>query len=363
MSSLIVDVAKIIAIEKHPNADRLRIATVKGWNCIIGLDDFQVGDLIVFIPPDSVLPDSLCDKYNLEFVKKGGRVKTVKLRGYISQGLCLPLPEGKKYKEGHSMAKEMGITKYEPPTRSNQHGFNAGQMPTKKKLNPLFDKYTNIENIKNYNAIFKEGDKVVITEKIHGTNFRAGHLTICPRTIWGWIKKHIFKKDYEFVYGSHNVQKKPFSSNKGWYGEDVYGQMAKKYNLAEIIPKDYIVYGEIYGPKIQELTYGMIKIDLVIFDVKYKNKYLDFPEFLTFCEERQLPMVPIHYIGDYSEEVLKQYTNCDSALTRIKHKVSQMAEGCVVTSYMEEFNPRMGRKILKSINTEYLLTKKRTEYH
>ena len=115
MSSLIVDVSKINKIEKHPNADRLRIATVKGWQCIIGLDDFKEGELIIFIPPDSVLPDELIDKYKLEFVRKGGRVKTVKLRKFISQGLCLPIPEGKNWKEGKSVATELGITKYEPP--------------------------------------------------------------------------------------------------------------------------------------------------------------------------------------------------------------------------------------------------------
>jgi len=385
MSSLIVDVAKIAKIEPHPNADRLRIATVKGWKCIIGLSDFNEGDLIVFIPPESVLPDELIAKYKLDFVKKGGRVRTVKLRGFISQGLCLPVPEGKNWKEGKNVAEEMGIKKYEPPTRGGRYGFNAGRMVSKKKLNPLFDKYTDIENIKNFNTVFEEGEMVVITEKIHGTNFRAGRLPVYPKSFWGWVKKYIFRQNYEFCYGSHNVQKKPFSKNKGYYGEDVYGQIAKRYKLADIIPNDYIVYGEIYGKKIQELEYGMDDIDLVVFDIKYKGKYLNWEDVIKFCEERKLPVVPVLYIGKYSEEIKDFYTqtkvNFDveamqffgiqgcyyvsgkSVLAKSKGLDNQISEGCVIKPLEEVNNARVGRKILKSINDEYLLTKNRTEYH
>lgn len=362
MSSLIVDVAKINAIEKHPNADRLRLATVKGWNCIIGLDDFQVGDLVIFIPPDCILPDEMIDKYKLEFLKKGSRVKTIKLRGVISQGLCLPVPEGKNWKEGKSVAKELGITKYEPPVSSLN--LNKGSKSSKKKTNPAFDKYTNIENIKNFNTVFKDGDDVIVTEKIHGTNFRAGNLPIYPRSIWGWIQKYILKRDYEFVYGSHNVQKVPFSKNKGWYGEDIYGQIAKKYKFVEIIPKDYIVYGEIYGKKIQELEYEMDDIDLVVFDVKYKGVYLNFREFEEFCTGRLLPMVPVLAVEKFGEDTLPTHTNGISILARYNnHKTKHIREGCVIKPMKEQYNNRMGRVILKSINEEYLLTKKRTEFH
>lgn len=214
MFSLIVRVTKIEKIIKHPNADRLRIASFYGlgWNCIIGLDDFKEGDLIVFIPPDSMLPDSLIDKYKLEFVKKGGRIRTVKLRGFISQGLCLPVPEGMNWKEGKNVAKDLGITKYEPPRAKYQNRpketlksvytkYREGDITfsrwfkkslavikdtyfTKKKgSNPLFSKYTDIENIKNFNTVFQTGDYVVITEKIHGTNFRAGKLKR-PTKFW-----------------------------------------------------------------------------------------------------------------------------------------------------------------------------------
>ena len=190
MSKLIVEVCKIEAIKKHPNADRLSIAVVKGWNCIVGLDQYRVRELVIYCPPDSVIPNSIIEEYNLEFLKKNGRVGTIKLRKCISQGLILSIPEGKSWREGKEVAKELGITKYEVPIPKFQQ-FRS-KYPTKKKKNPLFDKYTNIENIKNYNKVFKDGDLVVITEKIHGTNFRAGHLQRYKNNLWGKIKAFLF---------------------------------------------------------------------------------------------------------------------------------------------------------------------------
>lgn len=365
MSKLIVEVCKIEKIEKHPNADRLSIATIKGWHCIVGLDQYKVGDLVVFCPPDSMIPDDIIEQYNLEYLKKGKRVRTVKLRGFISQGLVLdiPLPMGSSWKEGLDVAIMMGITKYEPPAPKYQQ-FKGQKKSSKKKRNPLFDKYTDIENIKNYNRIFQEGDEVIITEKIHGTNFRAGRLPISPG--YGWIDKikyfidkFLLNKKYEFVYGSHNVQITYHANRNCFYGDDVYGKIANRYKLAEIIPKDYIIYGEIYGKGIQELTYGVEGLEVVFFDVKYKGKYLSYNEFWAFCTQFQLPMAPKLYEGPFSEKVLKECTEGDTTIYTANH----IREGCVVKPAKEENNNRIGRKILKSINPEYLVNKKRTESH
>ena len=166
MSSLIVQVHKIKSIEKHPNADKLSIVEVgNGWHCIVGLDQYKQGDLVVFCPPDSIIPPAIVDKYNLEYLKKSGRVSTTKLRGYISQGLILDLPN-KKLKEGDDVANLLGITKYEAPEPS--YSGNGSKQTSKKKINPNFHKYTEIENIKNFSDIFTKEDIVVITEKIHG---------------------------------------------------------------------------------------------------------------------------------------------------------------------------------------------------
>lgn len=359
MADLLVEVCKIDKIIEHPNADRLEVAVIKGWNCIVRKGDYKPGDIIVFIPPDSVMPDDLIDKYKLEYLRNGGkRVRTVKLRGFISQGLVLPVPEG-NYKIGDNVAKDMGITKWMPETEI----YQIDGKKKRRKNNPDFDKYTSINNIKHYNNIFKLGETVVITEKIHGSNVRFGNLPIHTnyrnpiKRLWAKIK-NLFSDGYEFIYGSHNVQITNNSNYKGWYGTDIYGKVAQKYNMKELIPKDYIIYGEVYGKGVQDLTYGLEDIDLVVFDVKYKGEYLPYSDFYSFCKELGLPMAPVLYKGLWKEGLLEEHTLGESTICP-----GQIREGCVVKDYFESNHPRCGRKILKSISDDYLLRKNGTEFH
>jgi RNA ligase (TIGR02306 family) len=341
-------------VEHHPNADRLDVATIKGWECIVGRDEYETGDAVVYIPPDSVVPPELIEKYKLSYLRPNGRVGAVKLRGVVSQGLVLSLPEGKVYEAGQDVAEELGITKWEPPKR--QGGFNRGRrQPTKKKANPHFDRYTDIQNIRNFNTVFQEGEEVVITEKIHGTNFRAGKLPRWKSNLWGKIMAFLFGK-FEFVYGSHNVQLLPFRK-KNFYGDDVYGRIARQLDLANRIPPGYIVYGEIYGPGIQDLTYGAKDLQVRFFDVKHNGEYLSWVEAERFFIGAGLESVPLVYQGEFSQKELDIQTGGKSVI-----EPTQIREGCVVRSAREVRFGHM-RKVLKSINPEYLIRKGGTEDH
>lgn len=167
MSSLLVEVVRIGDITKHPNADTLSMTTVKGWNCIFKDGQFNPGDLALYVPIDSVLPDALVEERGLEYLKNGARVRTVKLRGVLSQGLLLTLPNGHRFKAGQQVADKFGITKWEPPAPSYQGAPNTAKA-TRNRPNPNFTRYCDPENIKNYPGVFKDGEEVVITEKIHG---------------------------------------------------------------------------------------------------------------------------------------------------------------------------------------------------
>jgi RNA ligase (TIGR02306 family) len=395
MSDLIVEVCKVDNVIKHPNADKLSIVTVKGWQCIVSLNQYKEGDLVVYCPPDSIIPPALIEIYKLEFLKKNGKVGTIKLRGIVSQGLILNVgPELGCYKCGENVAEKLGITKWEPP----EPGFSLGKPKekisdywvkyinkeitlrrlifkslgiiktnctprSKNKLNPYFDKYTDIQNIKHFPTLFKDGEMVVITEKIHGSNFRAGRLKRGTHNIWRRFL-NLFTDKYEFVYGSHNVQKKLFGG-KGYYKEDVYGIIAKRYQLDKILPDDCIVYGEIYGCGIQDLTYGKVnEIDVVFFDVKVNGEYLSWYPLVDFCKKYNLPMVPLLFIGKYTLDTVKGYT--EGAYVSSKLCPEEIREGCVTKSLGRrkvEGIEHIGRKILKSISTVYLLRKGATENH
>lgn len=367
MSSLIVEVCEIKDIQPHPNADRLEIATVKGWNCIVQKETYEIGDVCVFFPPDSVLPEWLIDRYDLEFLKKGGRVGTLKLRGYISQGLILPImclasKRNVMPDVGEDVSKILGVTKYEPPVKPVHM---TGKSTSRRVQNPHFSKYTDIENIKNFPDVFKDGDIVVITEKIHGSNIRFGWLPIEINWRGGNVfsilrslfRKYVLRETHEFVYGSHNVQLH-FDSDKGFYDENIYAKVLRGVKIG-LLPKDHIFYGEVYGKGVQDLEYGCDDLKMSIFDVKDISKgYLNYWSVVELCEVFGLEIVPPVYKGWFDLNELKKATEGNSLICE-----DQIREGCVVRLMLEANHPRIGRQILKSINPEYLARKNRTEFH
>lgn len=393
MSSHIVDICRIEDIKPVEKADKLDVATVKGWQCIIGRDQHKIGDLVIFCPPDSIIPEWLIEKYKLEFLKKNGKVGTIKLRGQVSQGLILETdclsqeknPRSVKIVEGLNVAEVLGIKKWEPPERvivqheretikqqwekykARKISFRRfifksfglikdGFKPKKKKLNPYFDKYTDIENLKNFPKVFDLGDDVVMTEKIHGSNFRAGNL---KRKTNSWLNKLVVKclGEYEFVYGSHTVQKVWFKSG-GYYKDDIWLKIVQKYNLDKIIPKDTIIYGEVYGESVQDMTYGIKGLDCAFFDAKVNGKYIDYAEKVQLFQNLGLPMVPVVFVGKYSDDTVKRLTEGKSTICP-----TQIREGIVITPQKEQEKSTCGRKILKSISIEYLTRKNGTEFH
>lgn len=358
MSSLLVTVNKITDIQPIVKADKIELATVLGWQCIVGKDQYKVGNLVVFIPPDSILPSKMVEDHKLEFLRKNGRVGVLKMRGVVSQGLVLP--NFGNWKEGEEISKILGITKWEEADAGLSTGSKGKQprLTSKKKLNPNFFKYNDIENIRNYPGAFKPFDEVVITEKVHGANARIGWLPLGKGFI-NWVKK-LFGQTHELVYGSRTVQISGNMCYKGFYGEDVYGYAFAKYHMAEkckMYP-NLEFFGEVYGPKIQDLTYGKNTIDLIFFDIKdtRTEKYLDWDEAVAIFKKLNLPYVPELYRGLYSEEIVKTHTSGNSVIYP-----TQIREGSVVKLVKENPDARFGRKILKSISELYLTRKGGTE--
>lgn len=170
MSTVKVEVVEIEAVHPHENADRLEVAKIKGWYCVVGKGQFKPGDRAVYFPIDSVLPKDLEETLfppSSKITLSKGRVKTIKIRGMVSQGLLVrPEQVGMGYAPvGTDGTKALGVTKYEPELST----MPKNMMPTAKRhRNPHFKEYTDIENGKNYPKMFRDGERVMATEKIHG---------------------------------------------------------------------------------------------------------------------------------------------------------------------------------------------------
>lgn len=372
MAELIVSVEKVQKVEKHPYADRLDIVTVKGWQVIVRRYTLEDWDSVLYIPIDSILPKDLEEFIfppESKIKLKNSKIRTIKIRKIISQGLVVPVSTffATKWEniifsvsEGIDIKKKLGITKWEPP-KSNKPSSMKGQQRSKKQTNPYFRKYTSINHLKNYpDVLEKETQNVVITEKIHGTNFRAGYVPSVADTLFKKIKK-LFRRlpKYEFVFGSHNVQLQNKMLNNTYYKNNVYAYIVKKYDLKNLLKLGEVIYGEIYGDGIQAgYTYGLKnEIDLAVFDVMEHGVYIDFLDIIDFCSHRRLEIVPIIGNCKYSIENLEKYLSGPSL--NLKQKIK---EGIVVRT-LKEKQTHAGRSIFKFLNPEYLLKKGNTEFH
>lgn len=367
MSTLAVKIEKILSIEKHPNADRLDIIKVLDWYCAVQRSTYKINDLVLYIPIDSVLPENIENALfgiDSKIKLSNHRVKTIKLRGMISQGIvCKPELFGiTEYKEGEDFTVKLGITKFEPPAKLPS-GYGNMRQPKKMYINSNFKKYTDIENIKNYKKVFTDGEIVYISEKLHGTSWRGGWLPNEANTIWKRIKKLFgLLNEYEFVFGSRNVQlSSPKYKDKFYYDENVYGRIVEQYNLKNKLKKGEVLYGEIVGKGIQGgYDYGFKdNIAFFAYDIIKDSKYVNYVEFKSICYEMNLPTVPDLYVGPYSLDKVKELTKGSSILSP---EAQPIREGCVVKPVIEDVSSYVGRKILKSINDDYLLNDN-TDFH
>ena len=157
-----------LRIEPHPNAGRLELAAVGGFRCIVGKGSFADGDLAACIPEGAVCPDWLIAELGLEgrlAGKRQNRVKAVKLRGVLSQGLVYPVRDGTirglAVAEGDDVTALLDLVKYEPPIPIAMQG----------EVRPAHGAtlHYDIENFKKYPDALRPGEPVVITEKLHGS--------------------------------------------------------------------------------------------------------------------------------------------------------------------------------------------------
>ncbi len=149
-------IATIDQILPHPNADTLELAKIRGWQVVVKKGEFQSGDLCVYCEIDAVMPE----RPEFEFLRdRKFRIKTIRLRGELSQGICFPLsilPMGEVYLEpleGDDVTEALGIQLHQPPIPACLSGDVNGVFPS-------FIPKTDCERIQNHSWIL-EGKSVL----------------------------------------------------------------------------------------------------------------------------------------------------------------------------------------------------------
>jgi RNA ligase (TIGR02306 family) len=357
-------VGKVNSVVEIPGADNIELVTVGGWNAITKKGEYQEGDKVVVATTDAVIPQALSDLMEVtNYLRKGQRVRTVKLRGVYSECLLIPFkylaPKSlvNNVKDGDDMMTILGITKYEPPVKTITLESNGRKV--RYHQNPNFHIYYKFPNQKNVPNMFTEDDEVAITRKLHGTNARYGIVRKKKLSILDRVKLLFGNKwvAFEFVLGSHNVEKG--SDSQGFYDTNVWEEVAKKYDIRYRLwghvkdtynPIDlnegFIIYGEIYGAGIQKnYDYGMMDIKFAGFDVEVDGKYENYVAEKSHFSLLDLPQVELLYMGLWSKEKQDEFVfNNFIKGTKVPH------EGIVVKSETGVRN-----KVSKVINPAYLI--------
>ncbi len=358
-------VAKINEVKAIEGADNIEQVVIGGWNAITKKGEFKEGDKVVVATTDAVIPEALSDLMGVtNYLRKGQRVRTVKLRGVYSECLLIPFkylaPKSleKNVDVGHDMMSILGVTKYEPPVKQVQL---ASGRKIKWRDNQNFHIYYKFPNLKNVSGMFTEEDEVQITRKIHGTNARYGIVKKSKLSFWDNVKKFFGLADewidYEYIYGSHNCEKG--SDSQGFYSTDVWRTIAEKYDIkdrlwrlvremdVEELGSGVVLYGEIYGAGIQKnYTYGLDDIKFAGFDYTVDGKYLstESTQIVISCL-LELPHVEVLYDGNWSQEVQDSFVFKNFIEgTKVPH------EGIVIKHTSGE-----RQKVAKVINPDYLI--------
>ena len=335
----LASIQRILNVRSIPNSDNLELAQVLGWHVVVQKGEFNVGDFCVYCEIDSLLPE----RPEFEFLRKVNfRIRTIRLRGAISQGICFPLsivPMGIDVGGGTDVTEVLGITKYEPPIPACLGGDTKGPFPPfmvksdetrVQVLQSLLDKYN--------------GVKCYYTEKVDGSSYTS-----------------FLNNDY-FGVCSRNTELNETENNSLW-------SLTRKFdieNKLRNIGKNLALQGEIYGEGIQGNKYKIKGQNIRFFNVFDidDQRYYNFDEFVKFIESLGLETVPVISTDFVLTNNIDELVELSKGKTVVDNGDGPR-EGIVIRPLIElqdfditilnDFDLVNGRVSFKAINPEFLL--------
>jgi RNA ligase (TIGR02306 family) len=354
MSIFAVSLERIARVWPHDNADRLAMAQLDSmsYQFVIVKDTYQVGDLVVYFPIDSVLPPQVITAIGLEGKLSGAernRVKTIKLRGAISQGVVanpfevIPDWAAKDdWHEGQDVTALLGVTRYEAQIVPSQGG-NLVSLPD---LVSVYD----IESAERFAAqveAYLLDQAVLISEKVEGSHwsislYADGSTAVCQR-------RYRIEPIEGVEHDWHKVAR-----TSGISAQLPALKVALEAHLGRAL-QGVTVRGELIGPGVQGNYYKLRDHTVRIFEIEVDSFAVDVADFLALAAQFNLPTVPILAqnvtLRAWLEgRALAVASNGKSALN-----VDLLREGVVIRPMVEvRDDAGLGRVIIKQRSPEYL---------
>jgi RNA ligase (TIGR02306 family) len=336
MERKLASVQTILSIAPIAGADKIVVVKVLGWECVALKEEFTVGANCVYFELDSILPiaDWNAHLRKGSDINKPLRVKTIRLRGQLSQGLALPmtlLPEG-TYEVGQDVTELVGVKKYEPYVPAHLAGTVKGNFP-------VFLHKTDEIRLQSAPEALDEaigmGLILVGTLKMDGTSFTAYH------------------RGEDFGVCSRNLDLKETEDNAHW-------KIARKLKLEEILrgePRNLAVQGELVGPGIQSNRLGLTEPELHLFNLFDidAGKHLGYEELREFCKKHNLNIVKMVGHNDFGSGGTTTVARMLEVASELNYDNGTPAEGIVWRPIQEVYSHALkGRMSFKTISNRYL---------
>jgi len=317
--AVIEQITELIPIE---GADRIELAKIQGWKSVVKKGDYNVGDVIVFVPIDTIIHHKEWNSFLWTEGKdtdKPVRIKTKKLRNTVSQGVIFPtsiIPVEQQWNLGDDVASAIGVEKYEVQLSPQLAGRVKGLFPThilsKTDEDNLLSNIKVLEEIKNCNV-------VVVSLKMDGSSGtlikdNEGNITVCSRSI--------------------NLEE----------GDNAFWNVVKKYELNSKIPNNTAIQFEVCGPGIQSNKAGLKELNYYLFNYKDLNsdRYIDTTEVFGFNQAEKIAIFYEEDVKNLNIDFLQELAN------KQKYQNGTPAEGIVIRGI--QFDEKIRKNVVAKSN-------------
>lgn len=344
MERKLASVQRVLDITPIPGADAIESARINGWQCVVKKGEFAVGDLGLYLEIDAIPPETAA--FAFLWTPKGAppgaapprppnlRIRTLRLRGSLSQGLLLPLVAAgvaSDTREGEDLTAALGVTKWDPPLPAGM-GSARGPFP---RVVPKTDEI----RVQSMPAVLDElrGQPYVVTQKYDGT---SSTFLIDPL-------------DDTFHACGRNWSILP--------GDNCYWSVARKHGLEERLRATggrWALQGEVCGPGVQKNPLGLPVLSLFLFNAwdLVEHRHLDHDELVALGAELGVPTVAVIEEGpSFAHDQASLL-----ALAEGKYPgTSNEREGIVIRPRRATWSPTLrGRLSFKAISNRYLLAER-----
>lgn len=340
----LASIQKIWKIEPIEGADRIELAHILGWQCVVNKDQFQAMDVGVYFEIDSFLPVRPEFEFlrtssykNTNIMGEGFRLRTMRFRGQISQGLILPLdrfPEIPADAEvGTDVTELLKIKKWEIEEKATTDGTVIGPLPYDI---PHTDETRVQEKPDLINAF--SGLEYYISTKMDGSSHSIGI------------------DEYGFHVTGHNYEYKDDGMNSFYEMVKARGYCEK----AEVFAKKnglttFTVQGEFCAPGIQKNRLKLVKPEWYVFTIRKDGRRVGLNEMLRICKELGMEHVPIEEVDT---DLPSKYPTVEALLARAdgEYPKGGKKEGIVVRPVEPVFCPLISASLsMKVVSNRYLL--------